>query len=69
MTELNSKLTGIRGLLTILSTWALLFADTFSANITGLSPEALKAAFIASGPITVKLVWTDLRPRLMELMK
>lgn len=69
MTELNSKLTGIRGLLTILSTWALLFADTFSANITGLSPEALKAALIASGPITAKLVWTDLRPRLMELMK
>lgn len=66
--ELNDKLTGMRGLLTILSTWVLLFADTFSANITGLSPEALKAAFIASGPITAKLIWTDLRPKLLKLL-
>jgi hypothetical protein len=67
--KLNDKLTGMRGLLTILSTWAMLFADTFSANITGLSQEALKAAFIASAPITVKLIWTDLRPKLMEFLK
>lgn len=66
---MNDKLTGFRGLLTIVGTWGMMFVDTMTANITGLSSEALKAAFIASLPITVKLVWTDLRPRLMELMK
>ena len=66
---MNEKLTGFRGLLTIGATWGMMFVDTMTANITGLSPQALKAAFIASLPITVKLVWTDLRPRLMELMK
>ena len=66
---MNEKLTGVRGLLTIAATWGMMFVDTMTANITGLSNEALKAAFIASLPITVKLVWTDLRPRLMELMK
>jgi hypothetical protein len=66
---MNEKLTGVRGLLTIAATWGMMFVDTMTANITGLSSQALKAAFIASLPITVKLVWTDLRPRLMELMK
>ena len=66
---MNDKLTGVRGLLTIAATWGMMFVDTMTANISGLSSQALKAAFIASLPITVKLVWTDLRPRLMELMK
>lgn len=66
---MNEKLTGIRGLLTIGATWVMMFVDTMTANITGLSSESLKAAFIASLPITVKLVWTDFRPRLIELMK
>lgn len=66
---MNEKLKGTRGLITILSTWGMLFADTMTANITGLSPEALKAAFIASLPITVKLIWTDLRPRLLGMLK
>lgn len=66
---MNDKLTGFRGLLTIVATWGMMFVDTMTANITGLSGQALKAAFIASLPITVKLVWTDLRPRIMEMMK
>ncbi len=66
---MNEKLTGMRGLLTIIATWGMMFVDTFTVNISGLSQEAMKAAFIASLPITVKLIWTDLRPRLMEILK
>ena len=47
----------------------MLVADTFFANITGFSPEALKIAFIATLPISAKLVWTDAKPRIMEWMK
>jgi hypothetical protein len=66
---MNDKLDGFRGLLTILGTWVMLVADTFFANITGFSPEALKIAFIATLPISAKLVWTDAKPRIMEWMK
>jgi len=60
---------GFRGILTIVGTWAMMLVDTFTAQISGLSPDAIKAAFLASVPITIKLIWTDLRPRLMEFMK
>jgi|DEB0MinimDraft_12_1074336.scaffolds.fasta_scaffold181978_2 hypothetical protein len=66
---MNEFLKGVRGLLTILGTWAMLFLDTFVLQVNNLSPEALKIAFIATGPITVKLIWTDLRPRLMAWLK
>ena len=66
---MNEKLEGSRGLLTILGTWVLLFVDTFFAKVTGFSPEALKIAFLATLPITLKLIWTDLRPRIIEWMK
>ena len=56
---------GFRGIITILGTWALLFVDTFTAQVTSLTPEALKASLIITGPITVKLIWTDARPRIM----
>jgi hypothetical protein len=62
-------LDGFRGLITILGTWALLFVDTFFANVTGFSPEALKLAFLATLPITIKLIWTDMRPRVLEWFK
>lgn len=64
--EINEKISGFRGLLTIIGTWAMLFMDTFMLNVTGFSPEALKIAFLATLPITVKLIWTDLKPRLMK---
>ena len=66
MSKMNEFLEGFRGLLTILGTWAILFMDTFMLNVTGFSPEALKIAFLATLPITVKLVWTDLKPRLQK---
>ena len=66
MKEINEKISGFRGLLTIIGTWAMLFMDTFMLNVTGFSPEALKIAFLATLPITVKLIWTDLKPRLMK---
>ena len=66
MAEINNAMTGFRGLLTILGTWAALFVDTFFAQVSGFSPEALKIAFLATLPITAKLIWTDLRPRIME---
>lgn len=66
---MNDKLTGFRGLLTILGTWAMLFADTFFMQLSGLSPEAVKAAFIATLPISIKLIWTDAKPRIQEWLK
>ena len=66
---MNDKLTGFRGLLTILGTWAMMFADTFFMQLSGLSPEAVKAAFIATLAISIKLIWTDARPRIQEWMK
>lgn len=66
---MNDKLTGFRGLLTILGTWAMLFADTFFMQLSGLSPESVKAAFIATLPISIKLIWTDAKPRIQEWMK
>ena len=66
---MNDKLTGFRGLLTILGTWAMLFADTFFMQLSGLSPEALKAAFLATLPISLKLIWTDVKPRIQEWLK
>lgn len=67
--QVNDSSKGFRGIVTILGTWVMLFADTFFLNISGFSPEALKIAFLATLPVTVKLIWTDLRPRLLELMK
>lgn len=66
---MNDKFTGFRGLLTILGTWAMLFADTFFMQLSGLSQEALKAAFLATLPISIKLIWTDAKPRIKEWMK
>ena len=44
----------------------MLFMDTFMLNVSGFSPEALKIAFLATLPITVKLIWTDMKPRLQK---
>ena len=62
----NDKLTGFRGLLTLLGTWAMLFADTFFMQLSGLSPDALKAAFLATLPISIKLIYTDARPSIIR---
>ena len=64
-----NKLKGFRGLSVIAATWGLLFMDTFAANITGFSLEELKLALVVSVPITLKLIWTDLRPRLQSIAK
>ena len=69
LAKANKYMKGFRGLLTILGTWLMLFADVFFANITGFSPEALKIAFLATLPITVKLIWTEVKPIIMGLLK
>lgn len=66
---MNDKLKGFRGILTILGTWAMIFVDTFTTQITSLTPDALKASLIVTGPITVKLIWTEAKPRIMEWIK
>jgi len=65
----NKRLEGIRGILTILGTWGLMYIDTVTSQLTGVTPEAFKAALIGSAPITAKLIWTDLRPKIVEIMK
>lgn len=60
---------GFRGLGIIAITWLLMLADTFASQITSLSLESLRAAFIASLPITIKLILVDARPRIMEFFK
>jgi len=67
--KVNDKLKGFRGILTILGTWVMLFIDTFFAQVSGFSPEALKIAFLATLPITAKLIWTEAKPRVMEWLK
>ena len=59
---------GFRGLLTLLTTWILLLGDTFMTQVSGVSPGQLKAALIASLPITVKLIWTDARPKILAMV-
>lgn len=63
------RLEGFRGLLTILGTWIMILVDTFFTQVSGVSPDELKVAFIASLPITLKLLWVDSKPRLTELLK
>lgn len=58
---------GFRGLLTILGTWAMILGDTFFTQVSGVSPVELKVAFMASIPITIKLLWIDAKPRLTAL--
>ena len=61
---LNEKLEGFRGFLVVLGSWILLLLDTFTANITGLSANELKGAFLFALPITVKLILIDVRRKL-----
>ena len=58
---------GFRGLGVILVTWGLLLGDTFFSQITGATTAELKTALITSIPITLKLIWTDARPRIVAM--
>lgn len=60
---------GFRGLGVILVTWGVLLGDTFFSQVTGASADELKTAFIASIPITLKLIWTDAKPRISAMLK
>ena len=57
---------GFRGLLTILSTYAAIYIDTITANLSGISLDQLKIAAITAAPIAVKLIWTDARPKIIN---
>lgn len=58
---------GFRGLTTILGSWVLILGDTFFSQISGINPSELKVAFVTSLPITLKLIWTDARPKIMGM--
>ena len=65
---MNKKLKGMRGILTILATYAVMYLDMVLTNLAGITPEMLKGAAILSIPPTIKLIKTDLIPRLQELL-
>jgi hypothetical protein len=69
LSTLNKTLTGIRGILTVLGTYSIMYLGFLMDNITGITPEMLKGAAIMAIPQTVKLIKTDLIPRLQELIK
>lgn len=57
---------GFRGLLTILSTYAAVYIDTITANLSGISWDQLKLSAMMSSPIALKLIWTDARPKILN---
>lgn len=65
----NDALKGFRGLLTILVTYLGMWIETSIGALSGASPEAVKVAFVGSIPITLKLVYTDAWPRILEIIK
>lgn len=64
----NKKLEGFRGIITLIGTYLSIYASSFFDSITGVSPNALKGAAIMAIPVTLKLVWTDVRPRLLKAL-
>jgi hypothetical protein len=69
LSKLNKSLTGARGILTIAATYAIMYVDMVMANLVGVTPEMLKGAAMMAIPPTIKLIRTDLIPRLQELIK
>ena len=65
---MNKTLKGVRGILTLLGTYAILYLDMVLTNLTGVTPEMLKGAAIMAIPATIKLIKTDLIPKLQELL-
>ena len=68
LSTINKALTGIRGILTILATYGVMYLGMLMNNVTGLTPEMLKGAAMLAIPPTIKLIKTDLIPRLQELL-
>ena len=69
LSTVNKQLTGARGILTILATWSVMYLDMVMMNLAGITPEMIKGASILAIPPTIKLIRTDLIPRLQELLK
>ena len=65
---MNKKLKGMRGILTILATYSIMYLDMVLTNLAGITPEMLKGAAMLAIPPTIKLIKTDLIPRLQELL-
>lgn len=66
LSKLNTSLKGFRGILTILSTLFITYLDVFFTNITHVTLPQLKAAAIMALPISIKIFWTDARPRILN---
>lgn len=64
--RLNDLLTGFRGLLIVVGTYAMYFLDTFTANISGLTREDLMKSLALTLPVTLKLVLVDVRKKLSQ---
>lgn len=68
LSTINKQLTGVRGILTILATYSVMYLDMVLLNLAGITPEMLKGAAMLAIPPTIKLIRTDLIPRLQELI-
>lgn len=64
--KLNQKLSGFRGLLAYWLPFAVAYADTITINLTGLTGDNLKAAAVLAALPTLKLIWTDARPKILN---
>lgn len=62
----NQKLTGFRGLLAYWLPFAVAYIDVLTINLTGLTYEHIKASAIFAILPTLKLLWTDARPKIIN---
>lgn len=66
LSKLNDKLKGFRGLFAIWIPYLAIYIDTISSNLSGITLTQLKAAAILSVLPTLKLIWTDARPKILN---
>ena len=62
--NMNTKLSGFRGLIVAGFTYASIYVSSFFENLSGINGAHLKGAAIAAIPISLKLIWTDALPKL-----
>jgi len=64
--KMNQKLTGYRGLITTIGTYATIYTGSFFDNLTGINVDHLRGAALAAIPISLKLIWTDVVPKVKD---
>ena len=63
---LNDILTGFRTIIAILAPIGIAYIDAVSTQLTGVTPREVKIAALASIIPTLKLIWTDARPKIQS---